>query len=596
MPRAYSYIRMSSDLQLRGDSLRRQTELSRQYATEHGLELVEDFKLEDIGVSAFRGDNITTGALGRFLDAVKAGIVPAGSYLLVESLDRLTRQRLQAAAGLFFDITSSGIHLVTLSDRQVYKAGETDFAQLIVAIAVMHRANEESEIKARRVGAAWAQKRAMASQLKLTRLAPAWLVLSADRRQFHVREDRAAIVRRIFEEAANGHGSNSITRRLNQDGVAPFGRSKGWVQSYVTKILKTRAVLGEHQLHRFENGRRVPTGDPVPDYFPRIVDDELFLRVQAGRRSRGHTSGGRKGPLLRNLFTHLAKCDYCGSPMHISNKGTGPKGGVYLVCAAGRRGLGCCRRGWRYDDFERSFLFFAQEVDLGAILDAAEAGTRKRALEDKLTANTERMTVLERRQEQALELLGTDGMPTGLIAAKLAQAGQELSEARLEREALKAELAAVAGPSETSPDDLLALIGELQDHTQPINVENRHRVATKLREIVASLKLSADGDEPRFRDKVDWLGTIEMDSDFRRDLIAHMEQTSVSHRASQSFTVTFADGVSRKVIVDQSDPLGSVAEVLIDRDNNSFVRDRAFGLVVNGLPRTALPAARLQPA
>jgi hypothetical protein len=36
-PKAYSYIRMSTEGQLQGDSLRRQTDRSRQYALEHGL-------------------------------------------------------------------------------------------------------------------------------------------------------------------------------------------------------------------------------------------------------------------------------------------------------------------------------------------------------------------------------------------------------------------------------------------------------------------------------------------------------------------------------------------------------------------------------
>ena len=39
MIKAYSYIRFSSTRQMRGDSLRRQTELSEQYAKEHNLEL-----------------------------------------------------------------------------------------------------------------------------------------------------------------------------------------------------------------------------------------------------------------------------------------------------------------------------------------------------------------------------------------------------------------------------------------------------------------------------------------------------------------------------------------------------------------------------
>ncbi|KAB1089302.1 hypothetical protein F4V91_24910 [Neorhizobium galegae] len=64
--KAYSYIRMSTEVQLRGDSLRRQTEASRNYAVKHGLELVEGFQLEDIGVSAFHGRNVAQGSLGRF--------------------------------------------------------------------------------------------------------------------------------------------------------------------------------------------------------------------------------------------------------------------------------------------------------------------------------------------------------------------------------------------------------------------------------------------------------------------------------------------------------------------------------------------------
>lgn len=65
----------------------------------------------------------------------------------MESFDRLSRQKLNASVSLFFDITSNGINLVTLSDKQLYKAGEAEFAQLIMSIVVMARANEESALK-----------------------------------------------------------------------------------------------------------------------------------------------------------------------------------------------------------------------------------------------------------------------------------------------------------------------------------------------------------------------------------------------------------------------------------------------------------------
>ncbi|HTH76980.1 MAG TPA: recombinase family protein, partial [Trinickia sp.] len=70
MPTAYSYIRFSTPEQKKGDSLRRQKELSERYAREHDLTLDTSLHLHDLGVSAFDGSNVTRGALGGFLKAV----------------------------------------------------------------------------------------------------------------------------------------------------------------------------------------------------------------------------------------------------------------------------------------------------------------------------------------------------------------------------------------------------------------------------------------------------------------------------------------------------------------------------------------------
>ena len=102
-PRAYSYVRFSSAKQADGDSLRRQTAMARDYAERHGLELA-DLTLRDLGKSAFRGKNAVEGALGEFIRAVDSGKVEPGSYLLVESLDRLSRDRIMAALNQFADL------------------------------------------------------------------------------------------------------------------------------------------------------------------------------------------------------------------------------------------------------------------------------------------------------------------------------------------------------------------------------------------------------------------------------------------------------------------------------------------------------------
>lgn len=66
------------------------------------------------------------GALGQFLAAVKAGSVERGSYLLVESPDRLSREEILPAHSLFLGIVQAGINLVTLVDKRVYRAKSTN--------------------------------------------------------------------------------------------------------------------------------------------------------------------------------------------------------------------------------------------------------------------------------------------------------------------------------------------------------------------------------------------------------------------------------------------------------------------------------------
>ena len=424
-PLAYSYIRMSTDIQLRGDSLRRQQEFSRKYAADHDLTLVDDFKLQDIGVSAFKGANIASGSLGRFLELVKNKEIPTGSYLLVESLDRISRQAIMESLTVFLDITRSGINIVTLVDNHLYPAGKADFAELIYSLTVLSRAYEESKTKSVRLSAAWSNKRHQLDSKKLTRVAPAWLTLSADRSTFTVVTGRNLIVQRIFNEAEQGFGSFSIARRLNVDRVDTFGTSRGWQESYVTKILINRAVLGEFQPHWYQDGRRVPKGEPIVGYFPAIVSEEQFLRVQSARRLRKVQGAGRKGPEYRNLFTNIARCEYCGASMRLLYKGDGPKGGTYLKCSNAVMNARCETKGWRYQDFEASFLFFVKEVDLTATLSASNRRSDHVALREKLLSETERRAQLVEKREKAFDLLGQSGVAAEFVAGKL----RDLSEA-----------------------------------------------------------------------------------------------------------------------------------------------------------------------
>src|SRR4051812_17590900 len=102
--RAYSYLRFSTPEQQKGDSFRRQSSMAASYAAHHGLELDEHLTFHDLGRSAFRGQNLAeAGRLGDFLEAVRSGLVPSGSVLLVEQLDRISRQAARKALRVLED-------------------------------------------------------------------------------------------------------------------------------------------------------------------------------------------------------------------------------------------------------------------------------------------------------------------------------------------------------------------------------------------------------------------------------------------------------------------------------------------------------------
>jgi DNA invertase Pin-like site-specific DNA recombinase len=92
-PKAYSYTRFSTPEQARGDSSTRQALAARRWAEGRGVELDAELTFRDEGVTAYDGSNVERGALGAFLKAVYCGDVAKGSWLLVESLDRISRQK-----------------------------------------------------------------------------------------------------------------------------------------------------------------------------------------------------------------------------------------------------------------------------------------------------------------------------------------------------------------------------------------------------------------------------------------------------------------------------------------------------------------------
>lgn len=499
-PKAYSYVRMSRDTQLKGDSLRRQREASQTYADRHGLDLVDDFGMEDLGVSGWRGENLQSGNLGRFLNAVKSGEVKKGSYLLVEAFDRISRLPPVQALQPVLDLVNNGITVVTLDDERQFSSDNFDFLGLIISITKMSRAHEESDRKSDRVGKAWANKRALANDIKLTKRCPTWLEMSDDRKSFRIVEERAAVVRRIYDDAIAGMGAFSIVRRLKAERVPTFGRSEKWGMSTIHKLLNSPAVIGDFQPNRLVNGKRQPVGEVIKNYFPRIIADETFYAARKARENRREGGGGAKGKRFSNLFTKIATCGECGGKMQFENKGVGPKGGTYLVCDNLRSGSDCPTVRWKYKDFEASFLAFVSEIDLGSIQVVDVDGEARAKQEREIAAIEGELSAEEQVRQTAFDLHKTK-VSVQFIAAKIEQSEAKTTLLKAElvqkKESLGSQIAAVQNYYENR-EALLKLIDRIRDHNSNDIFRERSMIAARLRTLIANVDVHAIADTPHF--------------------------------------------------------------------------------------------------
>jgi DNA invertase Pin-like site-specific DNA recombinase len=172
-------------------------ELSERYARENKLTLVRNYS--DLGVSAYRSKNRTTGALSEFIAAVDSGRIERGSILLCESLDRLSRDKVSEALIPFLELLKRGIVVVTLQDGRKYDAKSADDPfQLMGSLVIMARANEESETKAHRSRSAWKARRVNRAK---GQICPHWLTF--DGTSYEAVPARRRVVERIFDLAAN---------------------------------------------------------------------------------------------------------------------------------------------------------------------------------------------------------------------------------------------------------------------------------------------------------------------------------------------------------------------------------------------------------
>ncbi len=382
---AYSYIRFSHPAQAEGDSLRRQAEAAAGWCGRNGVRLDTSTTLHDLGRSAYTGthrENPDRHALAGFLKLVEAGKVPRGSYLIIENLDRLSREHIQPALLLALNLLQAGVRIVQLKPSEMVFDDQSGTLPVMMMMMELSRGHGESAIKSERVGAAWAKKkRAARNGVILSERLPAWVTKAGNK--LVLVPAAAAAVRQIFELAAAGYGIPSVVAKLTKDGVPPIGRTGAWTRSYVGLILKDRRAIGEYQPRKGKDH----DGDAVPNYYPAVVTEAEWFAARAGARQRG-TNPGRVGETQVNVFAGLLKHARDGDSYIMTqrlSKSPGRPTRKFSVLINRRADEGDGRAySLPYDGFERCVLSRLREIDAHEILNGDEGPDETLALAAEL--------------------------------------------------------------------------------------------------------------------------------------------------------------------------------------------------------------------
>lgn len=520
--RAFIYARWSSLEQSAGSTLARQLEVCGSYvASQPGWTLVET--LMDKGKSAYTGANIETGALGKFRDRVMSGALnPTDVVLVVEELDRLSRQPADVMLTWLSPLVRKGLTIKVVNSGQLITRDmlDHDMGGLMMILITAFGSHSESAKKAKRVAAAWEEKRRTARAGEAIKdkhkhhRRPKWVEID-DKGEFLVPETKARIIRLIFENRIKGIGKMLMAMKLNElaktdAAYAPWqldaGKRKSpelWTATYVGRILRNRSVLGEWQPYARPRNGEVRQLEPVPNYYPRVIDDATFVRANDGRIADALKHQGR-GRNLSNLLGTKARCGVCGGQMGARGSASyvthsrGVSRHYFLYCNSAKLGKTCENQmGWTYDRVENPVLdrILAVAMDDEHFTADADVGPFEAAVHNAKASIVE----LERKIDLAIDLV----MDGGGERAK-ARVIQHQNELEVAKEALaksEEELAAARGA--VSPHEHVRRVSEVRAlmaaEDPDVRFDARSKIKAALGDVIESMRFMPESGQVRVR-------------------------------------------------------------------------------------------------
>ncbi len=343
----YSYIRFSSTQQAQGDSLKRQLEIAEAYAKKVGG-VYQKKSFNDMGVSGWSGKK--RDGLELMLEMAESGTIEKGSHIVIEAIDRLSREKHSTVQKLLYRIIDTGVCLYISSDEMLLNEVTINDIESVLLLAVkITLAHSESEQKSKRIKSAKLAKKKAGLDGKATRRAvPFWLTFNEETQKYEC-NDKLFIAEKIIELRQKGLGETKIAQRLNELEMKP-PRAAKWSGISTALVYKSPALYGAWQTKEKIDGKYV-NSDLIENQYPALITYQDFLLMNPVT----NTVKGKDSKM--NAFKGLLKCAKCGSIMsrHTFTNYNKTKY-VGFRCNDAGKNLGCDAVGYRDMD---KFLFKA---------------------------------------------------------------------------------------------------------------------------------------------------------------------------------------------------------------------------------------------
>lgn len=460
---AIAYARVSTESQAEDElPITAQLEEIRKFASARGMEIVEEFV--DAGVTGRTEDRPEFSRLRKIISSGQAYF----SAVVVWRSNRFARSA-RIAQGFRFLLEQKSIRLYSVTEPEMNGSVGVLMNGILDAFNEFYSAQLGEDTFRGMIASAKAGYALGGVTPYGLRRVPVILESGGVKKKYEPDPSQAAIVRRIYQEYAEGNGLYTIARGLNRDGIRTK-TGKDWEQTSIHHILfknrpyyqgrmifnRTKTLIKKRVSNKPEDEWIIVDGAHEA-----IIDPELAERVDRRRRDVPRPNFQKGSDGTHNLLNGLIFCGLCGARFSGNKAVSGKReNGVYrwyYGCTARKRSSkvdksDLCSNAYIrqevvedavMEEIRKSFrdLDTIQEIIHEAQKELTQGHEDKGALAAQLRSD---LAEQKKRRDNLLDAVEQGALPLADVAERLAKAKDRIH-------VLELKLRDLDEPSEASP-------------------------------------------------------------------------------------------------------------------------------------------------